>query len=592
MHSPHVNLHRPFRDVSDLDKHGSAHGSAEDEVQGVSHCGQKSFFGHNECTLTQHNPCGSSRAVVNNTDCHSRFGKGKTASSVLHPTEDATPYTLGTTSANPAHGFQIYDNTLFQEKGSIPRNIEPSCLAYTENASTYNLESSIRRNNASINLKGSPVQEEGGYAWAKYHVTGEEREREGNSHYANEMCYLYSDDASFDLESPAAMPEASATQGMHYSPTPLPRNEHLSHSQNGQENDPGAAASSSMLQPEIPDPAVVTNVAGSSAYRGAAASSSMLQPEIPDPAVVTNVAGSSAYRGEEQHMRFQMGAGRPQQNSRRRNSNHASTTTFNGEGLPPTYIDISDADWRCHWCGAAFWFGKVRLQQERDPPDSIKQLFKDKHFMENIRAYNQMFSMTSFGAQINNTINNERGAYVFKVSGEIRHQIGALYPPDNERPKFLQLYIYDTRNEVANRLYHFGGATSGSLKPEVVEHLIQVLDTHNELVPSTDILGAIVFESGPETNTEYDVIIQKKGEQPQRINKLHSTYMALQFPLLFVYGQPGYTTKLTLETRKPNGEKSKMTMKTYYTYQIHEMPHLHGLLFKAGSLFGVVNLAY
>ncbi|PWA38263.1 hypothetical protein CTI12_AA582900 [Artemisia annua] len=193
----------------------------------------------------------------------------------------------------------------------------------------------------------------------------------------------------------------------------------------------------------------------------------MLQPEIPDPAVVTNVAGSSSYRG-----------------------------------LPPTYIDISDADWRCHWCGAAFWFGewlkssrgsrirygrccgegKVRLQQERDLPDSIKQLFKDKHLMENIRAYNQMFSMTSFGAQINNTINNERGLYVFKVSGEIRHQIGALCPPDNERPKFLQLYIYDTRNEVANRLYHFGGATSGSLKPEVVEHLIQILDTHNELV--------------------------------------------------------------------------------------------------------------
>ena len=171
-----------------------------------------------------------------------------------------------------------------------------------------------------------------------------------------------------------------------------------------------------------------------------------------------------------------------------------------------------------------------------------------------------MFSLTSFGAEIDETVNNGRGPYVFKVSGEIRHQIGALCPPDNARPKFLQLYISDTGNEVANRLHHFSQATSRSLKPKIVEHLIQILDTHNELValfltardicnendvpdftvrlynvdgarqydlPSTDVLGGIVFGSGPKTNTDYDVIIQKRGEQPQRINKLHSTYMAL-----------------------------------------------------------------
>ena len=126
-------------------------------------------------------------------------------------------------------------------------------------------------------------------------------------------------------------------------------------------------------------------------------------------------------------------------------------------GVSNTYIDIGDVDWRCQYCGAVFWFGerlksstnlriryskcsgegKVRLQRERDPPDSIKQLFKDTHFMENIRAYNQMFSMTSFGADIDDTVNNGRGPYVFKVSGEIHHQIGALCPPDNARPKFL-----------------------------------------------------------------------------------------------------------------------------------------------------------
>ncbi|PWA77789.1 hypothetical protein CTI12_AA218450 [Artemisia annua] len=412
MHSPHVNLHRPFGDVSGLEREGSA----EDEVPCVSHCGQQTFFGHNESTLIQYNLCGSSRAVVNNSDCHSGFGKGKTA------------YSGGTTGGNPAHGFQIYDNTSFQAKGSIPYNIEPSCLAYTETARTYSLGPATRNpvhvfqtyENMLFQTRGSNLRNiQGGHIEQQQRNVGG---GEGNSHYANEMCYLYSDDASFDLESPVATHEASDAQGMYYSPMHLPMNEHLSHSRNAQENDQGAATSSSMLQ-----------------------------PEMRDPVVVTNVADSSAYRGEDQHLRFQTGAVRPHRNSRRRTSNYASTTTVNGEGLTPAYIDIGDADWRCHWCGAAFWFGerlkssrgsrirygrccgegKVRLQQERDPPDSIKQLFKDKHFMENIRAYNQMFSMTSFGAEIDDTINNGRGPYVFKVSGEIRHQIGALCPPDN-----------------------------------------------------------------------------------------------------------------------------------------------------------------
>ncbi|PWA99184.1 hypothetical protein CTI12_AA009370 [Artemisia annua] len=563
MHSPHVNLHRPFGDVSDLDKHGSA----EDEVQGLSHCGQKSFFGHNEYTLTQHNPCGSSRAVVNNTDCHNSFRKGKTTSSVLHSVEDATPYTLGPTTSHPVHVFQTYENTLFQMRGSNPPNIQGTYFPYTDCRQSHQLERTMHP----LTSKGDPCKRKGGMPGQGIMLQAErgrgghteQQQRnvgggEGNSHYANEMCYLYSDGASFDLESPVAMPEAFATQGMHYSPTPLPMNEHLSHSQNGQENDPGSISVFTMMS--FTKLAIHRKEVNLNYFSGAATSSSMLQPEMPDPAVVTNVAGSSAYRA------FWFGE--------RLKSSRGSRIRYG----------------RC--CGE----GKVRLQQERDPPDSIKQLFKDKHFMENIRAYNQMFSMTSFGAQIDDTINNGRGPYVFKVSGEIRHQIGALCPPDNERPKFLQLYIYDTRNEVANRLYHFGGATSGYLKPKVVEHLIQILDTHNELValfrtardicnendvpdftvrlynvdgarqyevPSTDILGAIVFESGPEINTEYEVIIQKKGERPQRINKLHSTYMALQFPLLFVYGQPGYTTKLTLETRGMSLSEIALLNKTY-----------------------------
>ncbi|KAL3643572.1 hypothetical protein CASFOL_014387 [Castilleja foliolosa] len=150
-----------------------------------------------------------------------------------------------------------------------------------------------------------------------------------------------------------------------------------------------------------------------------------------------------------------------------------------------TYFDDGDCEFSCEYCGALFWFaerisrgplhsrprythcckgGAVRLPFALYPPASLKLLFEDLNFMENIRAYNNMFSMTSFGARIDDAVNDGRGPYVFKISGQVSHWIGSICPPTNEAPRFLQLYIYDTNNEVPtgfvssttqiNDLYH------------------------------------------------------------------------------------------------------------------------------------------
>nr|GEY44114.1 helitron helicase-like domain-containing protein [Tanacetum cinerariifolium] len=63
-------------------------------------------------------------------------------------------------------------------------------------------------------------------------------------------------------------------------------------------------------------------------------------------------------------------------------------------------------------------------------------------------------------------------------------------------------------------------------------------------LPTLDILRGIVFESGPKSRTDFDVIIEFKGDPPKRINKLHRSYMSLQFPLLFVFGEPGFYPEL------------------------------------------------
>ncbi|GKF45829.1 hypothetical protein Tco_0135631, partial [Tanacetum coccineum] len=70
---------------------------------------------------------------------------------------------------------------------------------------------------------------------------------------------------------------------------------------------------------------------------------------------------------------------------------------------------------------------------------------------------------------------------VVPVFGQLYHWLGSLCPAEGDPPRFLQLYVYDTENEVDNRMAHFGGDNSG-LRRDIVEGLIELLDNHNALV--------------------------------------------------------------------------------------------------------------
>nr|GEV70754.1 DNA helicase [Tanacetum cinerariifolium] len=55
--------------------------------------------------------------------------------------------------------------------------------------------------------------------------------------------------------------------------------------------------------------------------------------------------------------------------------------------------------------------------------------------------------------------------------------------------------------------------------------------------------------------------------QPQLVNKLHSSYMALQFPLLFIHGEHGYSKEMKMVSvpGASSSEDRRLTMKAYYS---------------------------
>mgnify|MGYP003362408918 CR=1 FL=1 len=101
--------------------------------------------------------------------------------------------------------------------------------------------------------------------------------------------------------------------------------------------------------------------------------------------------------------------------------------------------------------------GKIKLPVLKEPPELLLRLLTNddvisKHYRDNIRPLNMMFSFTSLGGKIDNSINTGKGPKVFKMHGENYHLIGSVKPKPNETAKFSQLYIHDTENEVQNRL--------------------------------------------------------------------------------------------------------------------------------------------
>jgi hypothetical protein len=78
-----------------------------------------------------------------------------------------------------------------------------------------------------------------------------------------------------------------------------------------------------------------------------------------------------------------------------------------------------------------------------------------KLFQQNIRIYNAMFSFTSPGMQIDKGITRGRGPPTIRIQGQTCHRIGSMLPVIGQKPKYAQLYIYDTENEIDNRMDGF-----------------------------------------------------------------------------------------------------------------------------------------
>lgn len=295
----------------------------------------------------------------------------------------------------------------------------------------------------------------------------------------------------------------------------------------------------------------------------------------------------------------------------------------------------------CRNCGALFWYeervrrerhtqsptynlcckgGKVYLEPYDPPPQPMLDLFTSqnstlsKHFFDHIRQYNTMFAMTSMGAKVNESINDSKGPYVFKISGQPCHRMGSMRPARGKRPEYAQLYMFDTENEVSNRINVASSSRTASSSRNtfqanegIVQSLIQMLNTHNPIVKlfrtasqrlvgdesdhfririygkpnahgdiysalvASEVVGLVVGDIGS-TDVGRDIIIEDHSSKLQQINEKHPKFMSMQYPLLFPYGEDGFHDELMYHQtqRVTANQRQKVTMLQYYAYRLHD----------------------
>ncbi|XP_020105809.1 uncharacterized protein LOC109722257 [Ananas comosus] len=320
--------------------------------------------------------------------------------------------------------------------------------------------------------------------------------------------------------------------------------------------------------------------------------------------------------------------------------------THRGYGVEQLYLGLPE--YECQSCGALLWYderiksrkgstprfslccgdGKVSLPLLHQTPNILDHLLdysrcaRSTTFRENIRIYNSMFAFTSIGAKIDSEINKKSGPYVFRISGQNHHRMGSLLPIDGERPKFAQLYIYDTENEVDNRMKAFNPVDKlQKIDRNIVEDLMKMFDRENEIVkafrmardrfkesdyrpirlrlngcrtetpqsnPSicSEIAGLIIGDFGS-VDGQRDIVVEHKIAGLKRISDLHPSFTAMQYPILFPYGEDGFRIGMTYSntSRGKVGSRKCVTMREFYAYRIQNRLIEGKTLIRGGKLF-------
>ena len=122
--------------------------------------------------------------------------------------------------------------------------------------------------------------------------------------------------------------------------------------------------------------------------------------------------------------------------------------------------------------------------------------------------------------------------------------------------------------------------------------------------PTASEVAVIMEGDGTELRQGRDIVIQTHGNRLQRVSELHSSFLPLRFPLLRLYGKPGWHPNIPFSTsnsagnafringdspdppptQRGKGGLTRVSQAQWYSYYLHERPDQFSVLHHAGEL--------
>ena len=265
--------------------------------------------------------------------------------------------------------------------------------------------------------------------------------------------------------------------------------------------------------------------------------------------------------------------------------------------------------------------GKIRLPLLERPPEGLMALFvandpQAREFRDNIRQYNMALAFTSMGVTEDVGV-NRRGAWVFRILGQLSHYSGALLPPDDRTPCYAQLYLYDPHEALRYRMMRNDRLREDTMQllqntlreshqyAQIYQHAYEVLrnagdvtdasitlqvsnnhDRRRYNLPSADEVAMIM--PGDEMQRDYrDIVLHLRAQQEHpllRINEGHPAYSPLHYVLLFPHGEHGWHEGL--RQYEPGRQVPKRLSQTRYAaYRLQVRRGEFSTILRGGRLF-------
>ncbi|KAF8109223.1 hypothetical protein N665_0100s0012 [Sinapis alba] len=197
-----------------------------------------------------------------------------------------------------------------------------------------------------------------------------------------------------------------------------------------------------------------------------------------------------------------------------------------------------------------------------------------------------------FSLVVDRSVRKGKGPNMLVLQGENYHLIGSLQPLNGNDAKFGQIYIVETENATENRTNALRSAKDRfTINPKNSFHMRIVSDRERDGrtydKPRTSEVVALIPGDFNLDMDKRDIVLQQKSRKLLRIDRIHASYLALQYPLLSVHGEDGFrlgikkgVTKATEKLKKDN-----ISMRQFFAFHLHERKNEAHTILNSRRLF-------